>query len=40
MYDAIADPACELARIIQPTATLHNLLVAPARIGLAKLEAR
>jgi len=39
MYDAIADPACELAHIIQP-ATLQNLFVAPARIALAKLEAR
>jgi chromosome partitioning protein len=40
MYDAIADPACELAQIIQPAATLENLYVAPARIALAKLEAR
>ena len=40
MYDAIADPACELAQIIQPAATLQNLFVAPARIGLAKLESR
>ena len=40
MYDAIADPACELAQIIQPAATLANLYVAPARIALAKLEAR
>jgi chromosome partitioning protein len=40
MYDAIADPACELAQIIQPAATLENLFVAPARIALAKLEAR
>jgi len=40
MYDAIADPACELAQIIQPAATLQNLFVAPARIALAKLEAR
>ena len=40
MYDAIADPACELAQIIQPATTLQNLFVAPARIGLAKLEAR
>jgi chromosome partitioning protein len=38
-YDAIADADCELAHIIQP-ATLENLFVAPARIGLAKLEAR
>ena len=40
MYDAIADPTCELAQIIQPATTLQNLFVAPARIGLAKLEAR
>jgi len=40
MYDAIADPACELAHIIQPAATLQNLYVAPARIALAKLESR
>jgi chromosome partitioning protein len=38
-YDAIAEPDCSLADIIQP-ATLPNLFVAPARIGLAKLEAR
>jgi chromosome partitioning protein len=38
-YDAIADPAVSLQQIIQP-ATLANLFVAPARIGLAKLEAR
>jgi hypothetical protein len=40
MYDAIADPACELAHIIQPAATLQTLFVAPARIALATLEAR
>jgi chromosome partitioning protein len=40
MYDAIADPACELANIIQPATTLQNLFVAPARIALAKLESR
>ena len=38
-YDAIAEPNCALADIIQPS-TLPNLFVAPARIGLAKLEAR
>jgi len=38
-YDAIADPACALADVIQPT-PLENLFIAPARIGLAKLEAR
>jgi chromosome partitioning protein len=40
MYDAIADPTCELAQIIQPATTLQNLFVAPARIALAKLESR
>jgi len=40
MYDAIADPACELVQIIKPATTLQNLFVAPARIALAKLEAR
>jgi len=39
-YDAIADPAISLEQIIQPAATLPNLFIAPARIGLAKLEAR
>src|SRR5262245_47932652 len=38
-YDAIADPAVSLQEIILPS-TLPNLFVAPARIGLAKLEAR
>ena len=38
-YDAIAEADCSLADIIQP-ATLPNLFIAPARIGLAKLEAR
>jgi chromosome partitioning protein len=38
-YDAIAEPDCELADVIQPS-TLPNLFVAPARIGLARLEAR
>ncbi len=38
-YDAIADPAVELKDIILPS-TLENLSVAPARIALAKLEAR
>ena len=39
-YDAIADPACDLAHVIQPASTLPNLYIAPARIALAKLEAR
>jgi len=38
-YDAIADANCALADVIQPS-TLANLFIAPARIGLAKLEAR
>ena len=38
-YDAIADAQTSLADIIQP-APMANLFVAPARIGLAKLEAR
>ncbi len=38
-YDAIADPACDLSDIVLP-ATVPNLFIAPARIGLAKLEAR
>jgi chromosome partitioning protein len=38
-YDAIADPAISLRDIIKP-ATLPNLFIAPARIGLAKIEAR
>ena len=38
-YDAIADPACSFADVIQPT-PVPNLFIAPARIGLAKLEAR
>ena len=38
-YDAIVDPACALSDIILPS-TQPNLFIAPARIGLAKLEAR
>ena len=38
-YDAIAEGNCSLADIIQPS-TLPNLFIAPARIGLAKIEAR
>ena len=38
-YDAIADPAVDLSDVILP-AKLPNLFIAPARIGLAKLEAR
>src|SRR5690349_9236614 len=38
-YDAISDSNCELADIILP-ASVPNLFIAPARIALAKLEAR
>jgi len=38
-YDAIAEPACALTDVIMQ-APVSNLFVAPARIGLAKLEAR
>ena len=38
-YDAIIDPACLLADVVQPT-SLPNLFIAPSRISLAKLEAR
>jgi chromosome partitioning protein len=39
MYDVFVDPAVRLADVIVPTAVEH-LFVAPARIALAKLEAR
>jgi chromosome partitioning protein len=38
-YDAITDPQLALKDIIKPS-TVKNLSIAPARIGLAKLEAR
>src|SRR5687767_8170507 len=38
-YDAIAETNCRLEDIILPS-TQPNLSIAPARIGLAKLEAR
>ena len=38
-YDAIGDPACQLADVIRPS-PVENLFVAPARIALAKLESR
>jgi len=38
-YDAIAEPDCALVDVIKP-APLANLFIAPARIGLAKLESR
>ena len=39
-YDAIGDADCQLADVIQPATSVENLFVAPARIGLAKLESR
>src|SRR5262249_23283317 len=39
IYDAIADPQTGLADVILPT-PVENLFIAPARIALAKLEAR
>jgi chromosome partitioning protein len=38
-YDAIGEAACDLSDIIVPT-SMPNLYIAPARIALAKLEAR
>jgi chromosome partitioning protein len=40
VYDAIAEPNVTLADVIQPSPTQPNLYVAPARIALAKLEAK
>ena len=39
-YDAISDSQCEMADVVQPATSVENLFVAPARIGLAKLESR
>src|SRR5690349_9812703 len=39
VYDAIAEPGTTLADVIQPT-PLEKLSIAPARIALAKLEAK
>ena len=39
VYDVFVDPAVHLADVIVPT-TMPHLFVAPARIALAKLEAR
>ena len=36
-YDAIAEPVCDLARIIQPAPMLQNRLIA-MRVALAKRE--
>jgi chromosome partitioning protein len=38
-YDAIGEAGCRLADVILP-APVENLFIAPARIGLAKLESR
>ena len=38
-YDAIAEPSCALMDVIRQ-GPIDNLFIAPARIGLAKLEAR
>jgi chromosome partitioning protein len=39
-YDAISESGCELTDIIKPANAQPNLFIAPARIALAKLEAR
>ncbi len=39
VYDALSDPCCTLADVVVRS-TLENLWVAPARIALAKLEAK
>jgi chromosome partitioning protein len=39
VYDAIADSSCTLADVVVPSSQ-QNLWIAPARISLAKLEAR
>jgi chromosome partitioning protein len=39
VYDAIVDPSVDLKDVIVPTST-SNLWIAPARIALAKLEAK
>jgi chromosome partitioning protein len=39
VYDAISEPNCGFADVIQPSST-PNLSVAPSRIALAKLEAK
>ena len=40
VYDAFADPSCSLDDIILPADQQEHLSVVPARISLAKLEAR
>src|SRR5437899_4533193 len=39
VYDAISDPSIDLSEVILPS-SVENLSVAPARIALAKLEAK
>src|SRR5512146_751803 len=39
VYDALADNTCALSDVVVP-ATVEHLFVAPARISLAKLEAK
>jgi chromosome partitioning protein len=39
MYDALAEPSCLMSDVIVPS-TAPNLWIAPARIALAKLEAK
>jgi len=39
VYDAVSDGSCVLSDVIQPS-RVPNLWLAPARIGLAKLEAK
>jgi chromosome partitioning protein len=40
VYDAIAEPNCGFADVIQPSTQQPNLFIAPSRIALAKLEAK
>jgi len=40
IYDAIEDPSCKLSDVLKPALNQENLWIAPARISLAKLEAR
>ncbi|HEX2455753.1 MAG TPA: ParA family protein [Vicinamibacterales bacterium] len=40
VYDAIAEPNCGFADVIQPSTQQPNLFIAPSRIALAKMEAK
>ena len=40
VYDAFADPSCNLSDVIKPATNQENLWVAPSKISLVKLEAR